>query len=120
MKASEFITEETSRGEWEMIARYSDPMPAGRTYPELKGSGSYEIYKFSINLANHKENYGDHPDRNQAMSFPYSDSDEEILDATEDMQGVKPETMANKGSKEIEDINTKSPVAKKKKNRYSV
>jgi hypothetical protein len=57
---------------------------------------------------------------NLGVTVAYSEGDEEIINATEKRLSTPSEPLSSETSEEMDNINTNSPVAKKKKNRYGV
>jgi hypothetical protein len=115
MRAREFLTEE------EMIPWYSRPMPRGKVYPTMPGSSPYEIYRFSVEMADSEKEKGRDPvPRNTAVTVAYTDADEEKIDATEKKTGHKSQKLSTRDAEELKDVNKSSPVAAKKKNKYGV
>lgn len=115
MRAKEFLTEE------EMSAWYSRPLPRGKVYPDMLGSSPYDIYRFSVEMADSEKEKGDDPvPRNTAVTAAYTDADEEKIDATEKKTGQRSEKLSTRDSEELTDVNKSSPVATKKKNKYGV
>ena len=114
MKAREFITEEM------MPNRYAAPLSRARRYPEYPSSSPYKIYRFSTQMADHEtpQTYG--AAANLGVTVAYSKGEEEIIDATEKRLGTPSEPLSTNKSEEMNDINKKSPVAQKKKNKYGV
>jgi hypothetical protein len=114
MKAREFITEKM------MPNRYAAPLSKAKRYPEYPSSSPYKIYRFSTQMADHTtpQTYG--AAANLGVTVAYSKGEEEIIDATEKRLGTPSEPLSTDTSEEMSDINTKSPVAQKKKNKYGV
>ena len=114
MKAREFITEKMMKN------RYAAPLSKARRYPEYPSSSPYRIYRFSTQMADHTtpQTYG--AAANLGVTVAYTDGDKEIVDATEKRLGTTSEPLSTETSEEMQGVNTASPVAKKKKNKYGV
>ena len=114
MKAREFITEKMMKN------RYAAPLSRARRYPDYPSSSPYKIYRFSTQMADHTTNQTYGAAANLGVTVAYSDAEEEIIRATEDRLGTRSERLSTDKSEEMQGVNTTSPVAKKKKNKYGV
>jgi len=115
MKVRELLNEE------EFKDVHSSTLPGAWAYSEMPSSNPYEIYRFSMGMANHEEFVPNSAMRDNAVIVAYSKGEEEIITKTEKKLGKRGKnSIADKGSNEPEGTNTKSPVAKKKKNKYGV
>lgn len=84
---------------------------------------NYGIYRFGLAMAGEPETSA--PKAGPAKDVPciwmYTDADEEIINKAAKNQGIKGKTLVSKGpSEELKSINTVSPVAKRKPNKYGV
>ena len=115
MKIRELLTEK------ELKAVHSATLPSAWAYPGMPANDPYEIYRFSMGMANHEEFVPNSAMRDSAVIAAYSKGEEEIIAKTEKKLGKKGKTtIADGGSNEPEGTNTKSTVAAKKKNKYGV
>ena len=114
MKAKEFIIERSfSRSK-------SDPISATYSFPTMPSSNPYAAYRFGLAMADHTISYAEGPASNNAVIVAYTPEEEEIIQAGSKQTGHKGKLIADKESHEIKNVNTVSPVAKKKQNRYGV
>ena len=115
MKVTELLTET------ELKDVHSSTLPGMWAYPEMPANKPYEMYRFSMGMANHEEFVPNSATKDSSITVAYSRGDEEIISKTEKKLGKKGKTtVADNGSNEPEGTNTKSPVAAKKKNKYGV
>ena len=113
MRAKEFITER------EMPQRKSRTMNTAFEFPTMPSSDGYQVYRFGVAMANHKQPpYG--PASQHAVISAYTSEEEEIIHAAEKATGHKGRILADRGSDEPFSTDTQSPVAKSKRNRYGV
>jgi len=92
------------------------------TYPEIP-SHYYDFYRFGVHMAGSPENQGMNkvsPYANQLVTLAYTDEDAEIINKSKKAMGFKQKTLSSQDSKENNDTNKNSPVAKIKKNKYGV
>lgn len=83
----------------------------------------YGMYRFGIAMAGEPEKSA--PKEGPAKDVPavwmYTDAEEEIVSKAAKNQGIKGKTIVARGpSAELKSVNTVSPVAKIKKNKYGV
>lgn len=115
MKLKDILTEE------EIKDMYSEPLPKADYYPEMPSSSPYYAYRFGMGMANHKEFVENPPNKNSATIVQYTRGEEEIVADTESKLGkFGKKKLTDRGSDEPNGINTVSPVAKPKRNRYGV
>ena len=113
MRAKEFITER------EMPQRKSRTMNTAFEFPTMPSSDGYQVYRFGVAMANHKQPpYG--PAGQHAVISAYTSEEEEIIHAAEKATGHKGRILADRGSDEPLSTDILSPVAKPKRNRYGV
>ena len=113
MRAKEFITER------KMPQRKSRTMNTAFEFPTMPSSDGYQVYRFGVAMANHKQPpYG--PAGQHAVISAYTSEEEEIIHAAEKATGHKGRILADRGSDEPFSTDTQSPVAKSKRNRYGV
>jgi hypothetical protein len=83
----------------------------------------YQMYRFGIAMAGEPEKSApkDGPAKDQPTVWMYTNADEEIVNRAAKNQGITGKTIVKKGpSSELKTINTTSPVASSKKNKYGV
>ena len=113
MRAKEFITER------EMPERKSQALNTAFEFPTMPSSDAYQIYRFGVAMANHKEPpYG--PTAQHAVISAFTPEEEEIIHAAERATGHRGRLVADRGSREPNSTETQSPVARSKKNKYGV
>ena len=122
MRAREFIREAKILAHTPLTNSSSESMPTARSYPELLGH-YYDMYRFGIAAAVSPDLEHDFPRQSVGpamMTLQYSKADTEILNRAERIMGVKGKGINPQGSNETDDTHTRSPVAKRKKNRFGV
>ena len=93
------------------------------SYPYLdNNSHPYVAYRFGVALAKSPNDVDDKlgPVGSEFTTIGYSDADNEIINHARKEFGLATHTHSTKGSEEIDKINSISPVAKPKKNKYGV
>lgn len=94
-------------------------MPYAKTYKNL--DSFYDLYRLGIAIANTDERSSKGPSNDSPSVWTTNDQECEMLSKAEKKLGIKGTTIVPKnGSRELDSINTTSPVATKKKNRYGV
>lgn len=116
MKASEFITETNKKGQVRQGLKHSGPY--AKRYDDL--DTFYDMYRLGIALANDKA-----PSNGAASNSPTvwvrGTEEAEMLSKAERAMGVKGTVVVPQGpSEELPHIETVSPVAKPKRNKYGV
>ncbi len=114
MRAKEFIVERAFSGS------KSSTMPTTYTYPEMPSADPYKAYRFAMAMANHELKHQEGPTSRNAVIVAYSDGDDEIIKAAEKRTGRKGQLVSDKKSREPNETETVSPVAKPKRNKYGV
>lgn len=114
MRAKEFIIERS------FPKSKSGPMSATYAFPTMTTADAYRAYRFGMAMADHTISYPEGPVSNSAIIVAYTPEEEEIIRAGTAQTGHKGKLVADKTSHESQNINTVSPVAKKKKNKYGV
>lgn len=114
MKIRELLNEK------ELKDVHSSTLPDFRAYPGMPANDPYEMYRFSMGMANHEEYVPNSAMRDSGVVSAYSEGETDIINKTEKKLKQKSKTIADKGSREPEGTNNKSPVAPKKKNKYGV
>lgn len=121
MRAKEFIDESKKP----LRKSYKQSLPNLTTAPTLDNNNHpYLAYRFGVNLAPSPDLEGIYDEGPIGAAFSmldYTDADAEIRKATAKKMGIKFNKGTGRGSEELKGvINTVSPVAKPKKNRYGV
>ena len=102
-----------------MPQRKSSTMNTAFEFPTMPSSDGYQVYRFGVAMANHKQPpYG--PAGQHAVISAYTSEEEEIIHAAERATGHKGRILADRGSNEPLSTDILSPVAKPKRNRYGV
>lgn len=122
MRAKEFITERSVKPIKRSVKGSVSNL---RKNPALDNNNHpYLAYRFGVALAASPElddMYNEGPLGSSFITADYTDGDTEIRKAAEKKMGVKSQAVSGKGSEELKDIvNTTSPVAKPKRNKYGV
>ena len=126
MRASEFITEATKSIQDDVAAA----LPATYVIPKLQNNDAYSQYRFGLAIAKAKGNKESEQDFSPSSPWgenqivvSYSNSiDEYIDDALKDV-GLSPsdkKLISTPKSQETKTVNSVSPVAKPKRNKYGV
>lgn len=124
MKISEIILEDlthdeeleyvqnSSAGSEESDDELVTALPDLRSYPELDNSSPYHSYRFGMALAGSPDTPTPKEGKfkQKLVTVSYSKADEEIVKGAIKDMGVRSETMSSSDSKEMSDINTKSPM----------
>ena len=100
-----------------------DAIPGMTVYDSLNNSDSYASYRFGVALAPSPEFTDMSRKSALANSFSmidYTDADAKIRRGAEKTMGVKSSSSTSAKSKELEDTNKISPVAKPKRNKYGI
>lgn len=125
MRAKEFISESTSRGAPETHFSAVSPgivAPSGRD--NLYAGRYYDFYRIATLTGLDPEDLKNTEAISYLGNLPifagYTDADRDKLIRTLNKLGLNPSDYVPKGSREIDDINPISPVAKPKRNRYGV
>lgn len=121
MRAHEFITENSKP----LRKSAKQSLPNLTMAPELDNNNHpYLAYRFGVNLAPSPDMegvYDEGPIGSNFVMTDYSEGDAEIRKAAAKRMGIKFTKGTGKGSAEMKDVvNTTSPVAKPKRNRYGV
>lgn len=118
MRAKEFVQEAKKP----IRQSAKSALPSGRIHPELDNSNPYHSYRYGVALAGSPDDamYKDGPYGSKMMTVGYTEADREIIKKADKIIGVKSNPISSNDSSEIEAINTTSPVAKPKKNKYGV
>ena len=114
MRAREFITER------QLPQRKSDTLSTTFHFPTMPSADAYKAYRFGVAMADHTIVHAEGPASNDAIIVAYTPEEVEIIQAGSKQTGHKGQLLANKGSEEPGSTDTRSPVAKTKRNKYGV
>ena len=109
MRAKEFIRE----GKNKMPDSATQGIPNAHRWDELDNSSPYHAYRFGIALAgmpDYPMNL-EGPVGQKTVTIGYTEADDEIIQATGKHLGFQGIVLTPRGSKELSDTETKSPVA---------
>jgi hypothetical protein len=98
-------------------------IPDMQMFPQLDNSSIYGMYRYGIALAGSPDTATmdhDGPAKSKMITVAYSDGDAEIINKTNKRMGVKGKAISDRHSHESSTVDTASPVAKPKRNRYGV
>jgi hypothetical protein len=98
----------------------SNTLPTTFEYPDMTSANAYDMYRFSVAMADHTNPPAQGALGNHGIIVAYSPEEEPIIKHAERVTGHKGKLAADRGSREPESTNTQSPVAKTKKNRWGV
>lgn len=101
-------------------ARKSETLSTAYEYPQMTSANPYDMYRFSVAMADHTQPPAEGALSNHGLTVAYTEEDEKIIKAAERATGHRGRLTANRGSHEPKDTDSKSPVARRKKNRYGV
>lgn len=121
MRAREFITEKAEKP----LRKSAKASISGlRKNPTLDNNNHpYLAYRMGVAMAGAPDETmcKEGPLGSSFITLDYTDGETKIRQAAEKMMGVKSQEVTGKGSEEMRDIvNTVSPVAKPKPNKYGV
>ena len=111
MRAKEFIKE--GLGAKNMSQDHVDSIPNAHFFPDLDNSSGYKAYRWSLALAGMPD-YPMNPDGptgQKLVTIGYTDADDIIIDSASKLFGAKKIRLTPKGSTELKDTNTQSPVS---------
>lgn len=111
MRAHEFINEsEENNNKLPDSAIYA--IPGARVWPDLDNSSPYHSFRFGVALAGSPDKIypKDGPYGQKMVTLAYSEEDQVILDAVGKAMGFKSNELTTKGSDELPNGNTKSPI----------
>lgn len=117
------IIEIISEGKLRTSQEYASPGTS--IFPQLDNNNHpYLAYRFGVALAPSPDNL-ENMDTKAAMGsnmtvITYTEEEAEIVKKAGDKVGAKQKVLATKGSQETKVINTTSPVAKPKRNKYGI
>lgn len=113
MRIRDIVTESFS-------SRKSKTMSASYEYPGMTSANPYDMYRFSVAMADHTNPPKEGALSNHGLIVAYTPEEEAVIKAAERVTGHKGQLAADRGSNEPDSTNTVSPVAKKKPNKYGV
>ena len=100
--------------------RKSDTLPTAFEYPDMTSANPYDMYRFSVAMADHTKPPAHGVIDNHGMIVAYTPEEEAVIKHAERVTGHKGRLAADRGSHEPKSTNAQSPVAKPKKNRWGV
>jgi hypothetical protein len=116
MRANEFIKESTNT----FSARKSDTLSTAFEYPDMTSANPYDMYRFSIAMADHTAPPAEGAISNHGLVVSYTPEEEAVIRAAEKVTGHRGKLVSNRGSNEPKSTNVISPVAKPKRNKYGI
>jgi len=111
MRAREFINE--ALGSQNLSQDHVNSLPNAHFFPDLDNSSGYKAYRFGVALAG----MPDHPMPQDGstgvkmVTIGYSTADDIIIDSTSKLFGARKVQLTPRGSTELKDTNTVSPVS---------
>lgn len=114
MRAREFIFER------EMSSRKSSVMPFSKHFPTMPSSDPYLAYRFGMAMADHTINHAEGPSKQHAVIVAYTPEEEAIIKGGEQQTGHQGAMLTDRHSREPNSIDTVSPVAQRRPNRFGV
>lgn len=124
MRAREFITEQNTGALADDVAM---ALPATSVLPGLLNQDPYKQYRFGLKLAAAGPDQPEYTKPSLETDWgenmvvvAYSNADEKILDLAVSQAKEKKRMISSKKSEETKTVNSTSPVARKKKNKYGV
>jgi hypothetical protein len=133
MRAYEFLKED--QGDTSSANQGSNKKKTGQINPNhkssIKGMDShpdipshyYDFYRFGLHMAGSPADQDMEPSSpyaNQLITLAYTDADSNIIQNSRKAMGIKGKSLTSNDSKENNDTNKISPVAKPKRNKYGV
>ena len=100
-----------------------DSIPGMTRYKDT-AAHYYDMYRMGVHMAGSPDDHHDMadtgPTSNEFVTLAYTDEDQKIIKNSARAMGFKGVGVSSKGSKETDNTNKVSPVAKPKKNKYGV
>ena len=111
MRAKEFIRE--GHGNKNMARDQVTSIPNAHYFPDLDNSSGYKAYRWGVALAGMPDfpMPQDGPTGQKLVTIGYSEADDLIIDSTSQLFGARKVRLTPRGSTELKDTNTVSPVA---------
>jgi hypothetical protein len=119
MRAKEFIKESVKP----LRRSAKAAIPDMQMFPKLDNSSIYDMYRYGIALAGSPDSATmdhDGPAKSKMVTIAYTEGDADIINKTNKHMGVKGKAISDKRSHESNTVETQSPVAKPKRNKYGV
>jgi hypothetical protein len=101
-------------------SRKSRAMSTAFEYPDMTSANPYDMYRFSVAMADHTSPPAEGAMSNHGLVVAYTPEEEAVIKAAERVTGHRGKLAADRGSHEPNSTNTQSPVARPKKNRWGV
>jgi len=111
MRAREFVVE--TLGPKNMKRDHVTSIPNAHFFPDLDNSSGYEAYRWGVALAGAPD-YPmpqDGPTGQKLVTIGYTDGDDIIIDSASKLFGARKLRLTPRGSSELKDTNTVSPVS---------
>lgn len=108
------------RDKFEKSSRDSIP---GMTRYKDTAAHYYDMYRMGVHMAgspDHQTMADTGPTSNEFVTLAYTDAEEKIIKKSAKAMGFTGVGISSKGSKETDNTNKVSPIAKPKKNKYGV
>ena len=114
MRAKEFIVERKFKD------RKSKPLSTAYNFTSMPGDSAYRIYRLGLAMANPDIENTMGPAAANAVVMAYTPEEEDIVLRASKKTGDTHKLLTDRGSTEPNSIDTVSPVANSKRNRYGV
>ena len=127
MRAKEFLPETKLHGTFGKVEKnVSDSLPGAFVQRDLRNTDPYMQYRYGLALAGARAKEEHNIDFEQESAWaenlaivPFSVEDEETIRLADKMMGVKATRIASSNSTET-NVNSVSPVANPKRNKYGI
>ena len=119
MRASEFINESSTP----LRRSAKAAIPDMQMFPQLDNSNIYSMYRYGIALAGSPDEANmskEGPVKSKMVTIAYSQGDADIINKANKHMKVSGRAVTDKKSHESYTVDTQSPVAKPKRNKYGV
>jgi hypothetical protein len=129
MRAKEFLPEAAkAHGKFTSLnADVDAALPGVWVQRELRNTDPYMQYRYGLAMAAARADAAGHVNFEQESPWAenltivgYTPEDSDLVNMADKLMGVKATRIADDASRESEETSPKSPIAKKKKNRYGV
>ena len=98
-------------------------IPGMQITPQLDNGNAYSMYRYGVALAGSPDPSNMHlsgPTSSKFVTIAYTEGDAEIINKANKHMGVKSQAVTDKKSHESNTVDSRSPVAKPKRNKYGV
>lgn len=128
MRAKEFINEAKTKGKAQPVSKGKDAaLPGVFVQKDLRNTDPYMQYRYGLAVAAARAVKNGDIDFNQESAWAenltqvmYAPEDEETIKMASKLMGVRPTKITDNASHEPDFVETQSPVAKPKRNKYGV